>query len=93
MDFTNRAKLRSNTNDTSSCLTLYAWRCGSESYVQIRNHLNLRTDKHSQHWAASPKISTAGETGEREDCVLLRRPVTAVRGLLALARREAESGW
>lgn len=28
-----------------------------------------------------------------ESCVLLTRPLTAVRGFLATARREAEAGW
>lgn len=30
---------------------------------------------------------------ETESCVLLTRPVAAVRGFLALARRDAEAGW
>jgi hypothetical protein len=50
-----------------------------------------RISRDRYYVAGADTIATM--TPENESCVLLTRPVAAVRGFLALARRDAEAGW
>ena len=55
----------------------------AEEYCETSNTFRKRAKHH--------KI--IGNVPSGECCVLLTKPVAAVRGFLALARREAEAGW
>lgn len=74
---------------------------------QLRSALNIRSDFPGQHWPAPDFVGDdSKEHANEEDrdgedyapipeeiCILLRDPVTSIRGHLALARKEAEATW
>jgi hypothetical protein len=66
----------------------------AETYQMPRNAGEFGTAESAHHKTEGfgREIKLLGPL-EDEACVLLRDPVTCVRGLLALARREAEAGW
>lgn len=75
----------------------------------MRNALGLRSDFAGAHWPGRAGQAYDGPSrsnlivadsayegsviDSHEVCVLLRKTVNSVRGLLALAREEAEASW
>ena len=57
----------------------------------MRNALGLRPEYEGPHW--SHGHHTKERDPQNEACVLLTHPSVAVRGFLAMARREAEAVW
>jgi hypothetical protein len=57
----------------------------------MRNAFGLRLDNDGPHWPHGHHIQDRNPINEA--CVLLTHPLTAVRGFLAMARREAEAIW
>jgi hypothetical protein len=70
--------------------------CREKAKHKMRRAFGLYTDREDDkpHWhgAFEPDV-WKDRCDSEESCVLLTRPVTAVRGFLETARRAAEAGW